>query len=115
MTPGGHCFQCRSLTSRYDTEHRRWACRACSPKNLGWEDALAVAAMQGRQIDSSAPWDDRPAGMTRQEWRRRMRTGAESALQQPQVVGAGKGQFRAMRHSSDPWRQRGARGTWGGA
>lgn len=75
MTPGGLCFQCREMTSRYDDERQRWACRSCWPHLLRWEAAYAAAKDAGA-FESPTPWGDKPPGMSRQEWRRRMRGGA---------------------------------------
>ena len=116
MTPGGRCFQCRELTSRYDTDRRRWACRACWPSNTRWEDAIAAALAS--EHPSASPEDDRPDGMTRQEWRRRLRLALNPAP--PATPDSDKGreakrEAGLVRQFGDPWRHRGARGTWGGA
>lgn len=37
MTSHGLCWNCSKVTSRYDTDERRWACVACWQQLLSWE------------------------------------------------------------------------------
>lgn len=77
-----------------------------------------MQALLGPQFPTLGTDETRLPGETRQEWRRRMRSANAPQPQSAQAVDKFGLTMRAAKeseHANDPWRQRGARGTWDGA
>lgn len=116
----GPCKKCRAETDRFDMEHSRFACTRCFPEPTASERAMAalLTPQDLASLELPAVEVERRPGESRQEWRRRMRTVSAPQPQQAQSVDKFRSALRAeqeVRHSNDPWRHHGARGTWGGA
>lgn len=75
MTAGGKCFGCGEFTGRYDTDRKRWACRACWPHSVSPLDELLRFGIGGPLPKVDDPRPERLPGESRQAWRKRCREG----------------------------------------